>query len=163
MSRILIWTAFLFLPCSLPAQKLNPCKPDTSAVKLEAALQATGLQIGGVEEFPAGRYQPLGTDDDGTYYLYEKPLIAKLMADTVKVQGGLFIPFDPEDDARGWYSIPDEGRNRVIAPEQGVDSSWEGDPTLPASDPYQAANLSKLRRKVGLSDKPKLTPVAAKP
>lgn len=155
--------ACVLLPCSLLAQKLKPCKPDTAAMKMEVSLQATGLQIGGVEEFPTGLYKPIGTDDDGTYYLYEKPLTAKLMADTVQVQGGLFLPFDPDEDARGWYSMPDGARSRVIAPEQGVDSSWEGDPTLPASDPYQAANLSKLRKKVGLSDQPKLTPVPAKP
>lgn len=120
--------------------------------------------MGGVEEFPAGLYKPLGTNDDGTFYIYEKTLTAKLMADTVQVQGGLFIPNDPDDDARGWYSMPDGAKNPVIAPEQGVDSSWEGDPLLPASNPYQAANLSKLRRLTSLSDKPKLTPVPpAKP
>jgi hypothetical protein len=154
----------VFSPLGLCAQKLEPCKPDTPALQMEFALQATGLHVGGVEEFPAGIYRPLGTNDDGTFYLYEKPLTAKLMADTVQVQGGLFIPNDPDDDARGWYSMPDGAKNAVIAPEQGVDSSWEGDPTLPASDPYQAANLSKLRKKVGLSAKPKLTPIPpAKP
>jgi len=163
----MIWLVLgvaLLLPPGLSAQKLEPCKPDTPALRMEAPLQATGLQIGGVEEFPAGLYQPLGTNDDGTFYIYEKPLTAKLMADTVQVQGGLFIPKDPDDDTRGWYSMPDGAKNPVIAPEQGVDSSWEGDPLLPASNPYQAANLSKLRKKVGLSDKPKLTPVPpAKP
>ena len=154
----------VFSPFGLYAQKLEPCKPDTPALKMEVALQATGLHVGGVEEFPAGLYKPLGTNDDGTFYIYEKPLTAKLMADTVQVQGGLFIPKDPDDDARGWYSMPDGAKNPVIAPEQGVDSSWEGDPLLPASNPYQAANLSKLRRLTSLSDKPKLTPVPpAKP
>jgi hypothetical protein len=154
----------LFTHFALHAQKLEPCSPDTPALKMEASLQATGLHVGGVEEFPAGLYKPLGTNDDGTFYIYEKPLTAKLMADTVQVQGGLFIPKDPDDDARGWYSMPDGAKNPVIAPEQGVDSSWEGDPLLPASNPYQAANLSKLRRLTSLSDKPKLTPVPpAKP
>lgn len=155
--------ALVLLPLPLLAQKLKPCQPDTSTLRLEASLQATGLQIGGVEEFPAGLYRPIGMDEDGIYYLYEKPLAAKLMADTVQVPGGLFLPTDPEDGARGWYSMPDGAKNAVIAPEQGVDSSWEGDPTLPASNPYQAANLSKMRKKVGLSDKPKLTPVSPKP
>ena len=165
MIRLALGLALLVLiPPTLSAQKLEPCKPDTPALKMETPLQATGLQIGGVEEFPAGVYKPLGKNDDGTFYLYEKTLTAKLMADTVQVQGGLFIPNDPDDDARGWYSMPDGAKNAVIAPEQGVDSSWEGDPTLPASDPYQAANLSKLRKKVGLSAKPKLTPIPpAKP
>jgi hypothetical protein len=155
---------FLAFPFSLSAQKLQPCKPDTPTLKMEEPLQASGLHVGGVEEFPAGLYKPLGTNGDGTFYLYEKPLIAKLMADTVQVQGGIFIPADPDDDPKGWYCMPDGGKNAVLAPEQGVDSAWEGDPTLPASNPYQAANLSKLRRLTGLSDKPKLTPVApAKP
>ena len=149
----------LLLPLSLFAQKLKPCKPDTPALKMENSLQASGLHVGGVEEFPAGLYKPLGTNDDGTFYIYEKPLVAKLMADTVKVRGGLFIPSDPDDDARGWYSMPDEAKNAVVAPEEGIDSAWEGDPTQPAANPYQAANLSKLRRLTGLSDKPKLTPV----
>ena len=163
MARILLWAFFLF-PLPLCAQKLQPCKPETPALKMEEPLQASGLHVGGVEEFPAGLYKPLGTNDDGTFYVYEKPLIAKLMADTVKVQGGIFIPTDPDDDAKGWYCMPDEAKNAVIAPEQGVDSAWEGDPTLPAGNPYQAANLSKLRRLTGLSDKPKLTPVPpAKP
>ena len=156
--------AAMLLPFPLFAQKLEPCAPETPSLKMETALQATGLHVGGVEEFPAGIYKPLGKNEDGTFYLYEKTLTAKLMADTVQVQGGLFIPTDPEDDARGWYSMPDGAKNAVIAPEQGVDSSWEGDPTLPASNPYQAANLSKLRKKVSLSDKPKLTPIPpAKP
>ena len=120
----------------LLAQKLEPCKPDTPALRLEETLQATGLHVGGVEEFPAGVYKPLGANEDGTFYLYEKPLVAKLMADTVQVQGGLFLPTDPSDDARGWYSMPDGAKNAVVAPEQGVDSAWEGDPTLPASNPY---------------------------
>jgi len=149
----------LLLPLSLSAQKLEPCKPDTLALMLEESLRATGLHVGGVEEFPAGLYNPLGINDDGTFYLYEKSLAAKLMADTVQVQGGLFIPNDPDDDARGWYCMPDGARNAIIAPEQGVDSSWEGDPTLPASNPYQAANLSKLRRFTNLSDKPKFKPI----
>jgi len=149
----------ILLPAALFAQKLAPCKPETPALRMESALQATGLHVGGVEEFPAGLYQPLGVNEDGTFYLYEKPLTAKLMADTVQVQGGLFVPNDPEDDTRGWYSMPDGAKNPVIAPEQGVDSAWEGDPTMPASNPYKAANLSKLRRLTGLSDKPKLTPV----
>lgn len=160
--RALLWT-LVFLPLPLFAQKLKPCQPDTPTFRLEAPLQATGLQIGGVEEFPVGIYRPMGMDEDGIYYLYEKTLTAKLMADTVQVSGGLFLPSDPDDDARGWYSLPDGAKNAVIAPEQGVDSSWEGDPTLPASNPYQAANLSKMRKKVGLSDKPKLTPVPVKP
>jgi len=131
---------------------------------METTLRASGLHVGGVEEFPAGIYRPLGASDEGTFFVYEKPLTAKLMADTVQVLGGLFIPNDPNDDARGWYSIPDEAKNAVVAPEQGVDSAWEGDPTLPAGNPYQAANLSKLRRLTGLSDKPKLTPIPpAKP
>ena len=146
-------------PIPLLAQKLEPCKPGTPALRLEEPLQATGLQVGGVQEFPSGLYKPLGTNEDGTFYLYEKPLVAKLMADTVNVPGGLLIPSDPDDDARGWYSMPDGAKNAIVAPEQGIDSSWEGDPTLPASNPYQAANLSKLRKKVGLSAKPKLTPV----
>jgi len=163
MRRVLLWS-FLLFPLSLAAQKLQPCKPEIPALKLEEPLQASGLHVGGVEEFPAGLYRPLGKNDDGTFYVYEKPLNAKLMADTVKVQGGIFIPTDPDDDAKGWYCMPDEARNTAIAPEQGVDSSWEGDPTLPAGNPYQAANLSKLRRLTGLSDKPKLTPVPpAKP
>lgn len=154
----------LWLPFSVSAQKLQPCEQNTPALRMEESLQASGLHVGGVEEFPAGLYRPLGTTDDGTFYLFEKPLVAKLMADTVQVQGGLFIPKDPDDDVRGWYSMPDEAKNPVIAPEQGVDSAWEGDPLLPASNPYQAANLSKMRRLTGLSDKPKLTPVpAAKP
>ena len=154
----------VFSPLSLNAQKLEPCKPDTPSLRMESPLQATGLHVGGVEEFPAGLYQPLGTNEDGTFFIYEKPLTAKLMADTVQVQGGLFVPNDPEDDTRGWYSMPDGAKNPVIAPEQGVNSAWEGDPTMPASNPYKAANLSKLRKKVGLSDKPKLTPVPpAKP
>jgi hypothetical protein len=159
-----IFGLILFTHFALHAQKLEPCSPETPALKMESSLQATGLHVGGVEEFPAGLYKPLGTNDDGTFYIYEKPLTAKLMADTVQVQGGLFIPKDPDDDARGWYSMPDGAKNPVIAPEQGVDSSWEGDPLLPASNPYQAANLSKLRRLTSLSDKPKLTPVPpAKP
>jgi len=163
MVRILLGL-IVVSPFGLYAQKLEPCKPDTPALKMESALQATGLHVGGVEEFPAGLYKPLGTNDDGTFYIYEKPLTAKLMADTVQVQGGLFIPKDPDDDARGWYSMPDGAKNPVIAPEQGVDSAWEGDPLLPASNPYKAANLSKLRRLTSLSDKPKLTPVPpAKP
>jgi hypothetical protein len=163
MKRIFLWACLAF-PLSLSAQKLQPCKPDTPALKMEEPLQASGLHVGGVEEFPAGLYRPLGTNEDGTFYVYEKPLIAKLMADTVQVQGGLFLPRDPEDDARGWYFMPDEAKNAVVAPEQGVDSAWEGDPTLPAGNPYQAANLSKLRRLTGLSDKPKLTPIStAKP
>lgn len=155
--------AILF-PSTLSAQKLAPCKPETPAFRMETSLQATGLHVGGVEEFPAGLYKPLGVSEDGTFYIFEKPLVAKLMADTVQVQGGLFIPKDPDDDVRGWYSMPDGAKNPVIAPEQGVDSAWEGDPLLPASNPYKAANLSKLRRLTGLSDKPKLTPVPpAKP
>lgn len=157
----LVFTLALVLPVSVFAQKLEPCKPGTPAVRMEEPLQATGLHVGGVEEFPAGLYKPLGVNEDGTYYLYEKPLVAKLMADTVQVQGGLFIPTDPDDDTRGWYSMPDEARNPVIAPEQGVNSAWEGDPLLPASDPYKAANMSKLKRLTSLSDKPKLTPVPA--
>ena len=149
----------LCMPFSLCAQKLLPCDPQTPALKMEAALQATGLHVGGVEEFPAGVYQPLGKDDDGTFYLYEKPLIAKLMADTVKVSGGLFVPHDSDEEVRGWYSMPDGGRNAVLAPEQGIESAWEGDPTMPASNPYQAANLPKIRRLTRLSAKPKLTPV----
>jgi len=158
MVRLLIGLA-LFSPLALYAQKLEPCSPDTPALKMESPLQATGLHVGGVEEFPAGLYKPLGTTEDGTFYVYEKTLTAKLMADTVQVQGGLFIPKDPDDDARGWYAMPDGAKNPVLAPEQGVDSAWEGDPTMPASNPYQAANLSKLRRLTSLSDKPKLTPV----
>lgn len=154
----------LFLPTVLSAQKLEPCEPGTPDLRMEEALQATGLQIGGVEEFPAGLYRPLGTSEDGIFYLYEKPLVAKLLADTVQVPGGLFLPTDPDDDARGWYTMPDGAKSAIVAPEQGIDSAWEGDPTLPASHPYQAANLSKLRKKVGLSAKPKLTPVPpAKP
>lgn len=156
----LAWVLFLCFPWLVSAQKLEPCKPETPALRMESPLQATGLHVGGVEEFPAGVYKPLGTNEDGIFYLYEKPLTAKLMADTVQVQGGLFIPNDPDDDARGWYSMPDGAKNPVIAPEQGVDSTWEGDPTMPASDPYKAANLSKLRRLTSLSDKPKLTPVS---
>lgn len=148
-----------FLCPILWAQKIEPCKSVTPAVRLEAPLKASGLHVGGVETFPAGVYKPFGTNEDGTFYIYEKPLIAKLMADTVKVPGGLFIPSDPDEDARGWYCMPDEAKNAVIAPEQGVESAWEGDPTLPASNPYQAANLSKLRRLTGLSEKPKLTPI----
>ena len=165
MVRLLLcFGLVLFFPLSLPAQKLQPCKAGAPSYKMEEPLQASGLHVGGVEEFPAGLYNPLGTNDDGTFYIYEKPLIAKLMADTVKVPGGLFIPHNPEDDVRGWYCMPDEAKNAVIAPEQGIDSAWEGDPTLPAGNPYQAANLSKLRRLTGLSDKPKLTPVPpAKP
>lgn len=159
MVRLLLGL-ILCLQHLLLAQKLEPCKPDIPALRLEEPLQATGLQVGGVEEFPAGLYKPIGTNEDGTFYLYEKPLAAKLMADTVNVPGGLFLPSDPDDDARGWYSMPDGAKNAIVAPEQGVDSSWEGDPTLPASNPYQAANLSKLRKKVGLSAKPKLTPVS---
>ena len=102
MLRMVLGLAVLF-PLPLSAQKLEPCKPDTPALKMETPLQATGLQIGGVEEFPAGIYKPLGKNDDGTFYFYEKPLTAKLMADTVQVQGGLFIPNDPDDEARGWY------------------------------------------------------------
>jgi len=158
MVRLLLGLVCL-TPLALYAQKLEPCSPETPALRMESALQATGLHVGGVEEFPAGLYRPLGTNDDGTFYLYEKPLTAKLMADTVQVQGGLFIPKDPEDEARGGYSMPDGAKNPVIAPEQGVDSAWEGDPLLPASDPYKAMNLSKLRRLTSLSDKPKLTPV----
>lgn len=161
------WLLLVFttlLPYTAAAQKLLPCKPETPAVRMETALQASGLHVGGVEEFPAGVYKPLGTNDDGIFYVFEKPLVAKLMADTVQVQGGIFIPTDPDDDAKGWYCMPDEGKNAVIAPEQGVDSAWEGDPTMPASNPYQAANLSKLRRLTGLSDKPKLAPIPpAKP
>jgi hypothetical protein len=162
MMGTFFWVMTL-LPLAVMAQKLQPCQPDTPSLKLEAPLQATGLQIGGVQEFPVGIYRPIWMDEDGIYYLYEKPLTAELMADTVKVAGGLFLPSDPDDDARGWYSMPDGAKNAVIAPEQGVDSAWEGDPTLPASNPYQAANLSKMRKKVGLSDKPKLTPVPVKP
>ena len=158
MTRLSLLILFLSSPV-LWAQKLEPCKPETPALRMEAPLQATGLHVGGVEEFPAGVYQPLGTNEDGTFYVFEKPLIAKLMADTVKVPGGLFIPKDPDDDVRGWYSLPDGGKNAVIAPEQGVESAWEGDPTLPASNPYQAANLSKLRRLTSLSDKPSLKPI----
>lgn len=160
MSRWFFLSLYFISPI-LWAQKLEPCKPGTPALRMETALQASGLHIGGVEEFPAGIYRPLGKTDDGTYYVYEKPLVAKLMADTEKVQGGLFIPEDPDDDAKGWYCMPDEGQNAVIAPEQGVDSAWEGDPTLPASNPYKATNLSKLRRLTSLSDKPKLTPIPA--
>ena len=156
MSRF-IWVAFLF-PCCLLAQKLEPCPPGLPALKLEEPLQATGLRVGGVEEFPVGLYTPIGKNDDGIFYLHEKPLKARLMADTVQVPGGLFIPNNPEDEARGWYSMPDGSRNAIIAPEQAVGSAWEGDPTLPASDPYQSANLSHLRRLTGLSGKPKLTP-----
>jgi len=158
MVRFILGLLLLF-PLALYAQKLEPCNPETPALKMELPLQATGLHVGGVEEFPAGLYKPLGTNEDGTFYIYEKPLTAKLMADTIQVQGGLFIPKDPDDDARGWYSMPDGAKNAIVAPEQGVDSSWEGDPTLPASNPYQAANLSKLRRLTSLNDKPKLTPV----
>lgn len=158
MARLLL-AGFLLLPSISSAQKLQPCKPETPSLRLEQPLQVTGLHVGGVEEFPAGLYRPLGLNEDGTFYVYEKPLLAKLMADTVKVSGGLFLPTDPEDDARGWYSMPDGARNAVVAPEQGVDSSSEGDPTLPAANPYQAANLSKLRRLTGLRGKPKLTPV----
>ena len=153
--------AIILFPLPLAAQKLEPCPPGTPSLKMETALQATGLHIGGVEEFPAGIYNPLGKNGDGTFYLYEKTLTAKLMADTIQVQGGLFIPTDPEDDARGWYSIPDGAKSAIVAPEQGVDSAWEGDPTLPASNPYQAANLGGMRRLTGLSDKPKFTPVWA--
>jgi len=164
MNRWALGLVFLLPALPLSAQRLEPCKPETPVLRLEEPLQATGLQIGGVEEFPAGLYRPLGSNDDGTFYVYEKPLVAKLMADTVNVTGGLFLPTDPDDDARGWYSMPDGAKNPVIAPEQGVNSSWEGDPLLPASDPYKAANFSKLRKKVGLSAKPKLTPVLpAKP
>lgn len=114
--RIFFWVMTL-LPLAVMAQKLQPCQPDAPSLKLEAPLQATGLQIGGVKEFPAGIYRPIGMDDDGTYYLYEKPLTAELMADTVKVTGGLYLPSDPDDDARGWYSMPDGAKNAVIAPE----------------------------------------------
>ena len=163
MLRLAMGLAF-FLPLGVWAQKLSPCKPGTPSLRMETALRASGLHVGGVEEFPAGVYQPLGASDEGIFYVYEKPLTAKLMADTVQVLGGLFIPNDPDDDARGWYSMPDGAKNAIPAPEQGVDSAWEGDPTLPAANPYQAANLAKLRRLTGLSDKPKLTPVAtAKP
>lgn len=158
MERFLLVLLFVF-PGLACAQKLEPCQPDTPSLKMEEPLQASGLHVGGVEEFPAGLYKPLGVNEDGTFYVYEKPLTAKLMADTVKVQGGLFVPKDPEDDVRGWYSMPDGAKNPVLAPEQGVDSSWEGDPLLPSSDPYKAANLSKLRRMTGLSDKPKLVPI----
>lgn len=151
--------AVLLFPLVLAAQRLEPCKPDTPTLRMAEPLQATGLQIGGVQEFPAGIYKPIGTSEDGTFYLYEKPLVAKLFADTVQVPGGLLLPKDPDDDVRGWYTMPDGAKNPVIAPEQGVDSAWEGDPTLPASDPYKAANFSKIRKKVGLSDKPKITPV----
>lgn len=151
----------LFCPLTLSAQKLEPCKADVPALRLTEPLQATGLHVGGVEEFPAGIYKPFGTNSGGTFYVYEKPLIAKLMADTVNVQGGLWIPTDPDDDARGWYCMPDEARNAVVAPEQSIDSAWEGDPTLPASNPFQAGNLSKLRRLTGLSAKPKLTKVSS--
>jgi len=143
MVRILLGL-IVVSPFGLYAQKLEPCKPDTPALRMESALQATGLHVGGMEEFPAGLYKPLGTNDDGTFYIYEKPLTAKLMVDTVQVQGGLFIPKDPDDDARGWYSMPDGAKNQVIAPEQGVDSAWEGDPTMPGlqslqgSQPFQA-------------------------
>ena len=163
MVRLLLGL-IVFSPFALYGQKLEPCNPDTPALRMESPLQAAGLHVGGVEEFPAGIYKPLGTNDEGTFYIYEKPLTAKLMADTLQVQGGLFIPKDSDDDARGWYSMPDGAKNPVIAPEQGVDSSWEGDPLLPASSPYQAANLSKLRRLTSLSEKPKLSPVPpAKP
>ena len=64
----------LLLPPGLFAQKLEPCPPETPALKMEAALQATGLHVGGVEEFPAGIYKPLGKNEDGTFYLYEKTL-----------------------------------------------------------------------------------------
>lgn len=164
MIRTLTGLLLLLTTSLLFAQKLQPCRKDTPALRLEQPLRASGLQVGGVEEFPAGIYRPLGTNEDGTFYLFEKPLVARLMADTVKVAGGLFLPSDPDEDARGWYSMPDGARNPVIAPEQGVDSAWEGDPTLPASDPYKAANFSGFRKKVGLSDKPKLVPLsAAKP
>ena len=158
MARFALALAWLF-PAVLSAQKLAPCKPETPALRMETALQATGLHVGGVEEFPAGLYKPLGASEEGTFYIFEKPLVAKLMADTVQVQGGLFIPKDPDDEVRGWYSMPDGAKNPVIAPEEGVNSAWEGDPTLPASNPYKATNFSKLRRLTGLSEKPKLTPV----
>ena len=105
-------------PIPLLAQKLEPCKPGTPALRLEEPLQATGLQVGGVQEFPSGLYKPLGTNEDGTFYLYEKPLVAKLMADTVNVPGGLLIPSDPDDDARGWYETSDSRpreRGRISA------------------------------------------------
>lgn len=159
MTRLALGLALALHTLPTSAQKLEPCKPETSALRMQESLQATGLHVGGVEEFPAGIYNPLGTNADGTFYLYEKPLQAKLMADTVQVQGGLFVPADPDDDIRGWYSMPDGAKSPVIAPEEGVDSAWEGDPTMPASNPYKAANLSKLRRLTSLSDKPKLTPV----
>ena len=150
---------FLLFPISIFAQKLQPCPSDMPAFKMEQALQATGLHVGGVEEFPAGIYRPIGKNDDGIFYLYEKTLTAKLMAETVQVPGGLFIPNDPEDEPRGWYSMPEEKQKAVIAPEESFGSTWEGDPTMPASNPYQAANLPKIRRLTGLSAKPKLTPV----
>jgi len=157
MGMIRFSWAVLLLPFSLAAQKLEPCQPETPALKMEEPLQATGLQIGGVEKFPAGIYKPLGRNGDGIFYLYEKPLTARLMAESIQVPGGLFVPSDPEEETRGWYSMPDGAKSPVLAPEQGVDSAWEGDPTLPASNPYQAANLSRLRRFTGLSAKPKLT------
>lgn len=161
MIRMLTGLLLLLTTALLLAQKLQPCRKDIPALRMEQPLSASGLQVGGVEEFPAGIYRPLGTNEDGTFYIFEKPLVAKLMADTVKVAGGLFLPNDPDEDARGWYSMPDGARNPVIAPEQGVDSAWEGDPTLPASDPYKAANFSGFRKKVGLSAKPKLVPLPA--
>jgi hypothetical protein len=154
----LAWVAFLF-PLSLSAQKLEPCPPDLPALRMEQPLQVTGLHVGGVEEFPAGVYRPIGKNNDGVFYLFERPLKAKLMADIIQVSGGLFIPSDPEDEARGWYSMPEEKQKAVIAPEESFGSTWEGDPTLPASNPYQAANLAKIRRLTGLSAKPKLVPL----
>lgn len=163
MVRGLIFLLLVSFSPALLAQRLEPCKPDTPALKMETSLKASGLHVGGVEEFPAGVYRPLGMNEDGTFYVYEKPLIAKLMADTVQVQGGILIPSDRDDEARGWYCMPD-GQKCGGRPRTGVESSWEGDPTLPASNPYQAANLSGLRRLTGLSDKPKLTPISpAKP
>ena len=154
-----VWAVVLF-PFSLPAQKLEPCPPDLPALRMEEPLQATGLHVGGVEEFPAGIYKPIGKNNDGIFYLFEKPLKAKLMAEIIQVSGGLFIPSDPEDESRGWYNMPDEGKQAVVAPEESVGSAWAGDPTLPASNPYQAASLAKKRRLTGLSAKPRLAPVS---
>ena len=96
----------VFFNCALFPQERETSKPYALMLKMEFPLEATGLSVGGVKEFPAGLYRMLRTNQDGIFYIYERHLVAELIADTVYVQGGLFIPKDSEDDIRGWYSMP---------------------------------------------------------
>ncbi|MCX6935814.1 MAG: hypothetical protein NTZ01_06465, partial [Verrucomicrobia bacterium] len=137
----------------------QPHRPGTPSIKIETAVEAEGDQVGGVTQFPAGVYRPIGRTEGGTYYEFDKPLTAKLLADTVPTKGGLYVPDDPNRPALGWYNMPAGAPEAVIAPEQGTVGSYGGDPVAAANNPYDSADDTLMRHRVRLSSVPKFVEI----